>query len=160
MQEAEIRKIAFQLVNVFTQFRGMHWKHTHEHPYFHREMILFHCIINEREQSKDGLMVSELSRMLGIKPPSVTQMINSLEDKGLVERNIDPADRRAVRVRLTQKGLDFSRETMQRFVERIEGLVRFLGEEDAWEFIRLLGKSYDYFISDEYRAAAECHKNI
>jgi DNA-binding MarR family transcriptional regulator len=45
-----------------------------------------------------------------VTPPSVTRMVASLEKRGLVRREADPADRRIARVSLTAEG----RRTVQR----------------------------------------------
>jgi DNA-binding MarR family transcriptional regulator len=45
-----------------------------------------------------------------VTPPSVTRMVASLEERGLVRREADPADRRIARVGLTADG----RRTVQR----------------------------------------------
>jgi DNA-binding MarR family transcriptional regulator len=49
-----------------------------------------------------------------VTPPSVTRMVASLEKRGLVRREADPADRRIARVSLTAEG----RRTVQRTCTR------------------------------------------
>jgi DNA-binding MarR family transcriptional regulator len=51
-----------------------------------------------------GVRVGEIARNLGVKVPSATEQIIKLERAGLVRRETDPADSRAVRVRLTPEG--------------------------------------------------------
>jgi DNA-binding MarR family transcriptional regulator len=48
--------------------------------------------------------ITELSAGEGISQPAVTQLVNRLEHRGLVTREIDPADGRAVLVALTASG--------------------------------------------------------
>ncbi|MGO4492820.1 MarR family winged helix-turn-helix transcriptional regulator [Arthrobacter sp. 2YAF22_2] len=52
----------------------------------------------------DGVRVGEIARNLGVKVPSATEQIIKLERAGLVRREADPADSRAVRVKLTAEG--------------------------------------------------------
>jgi DNA-binding MarR family transcriptional regulator len=52
----------------------------------------------------DGTRVSDLAEALRIAPRSATEVADSLEARGLVERAPDPADRRAVRLRATAAG--------------------------------------------------------
>lgn len=52
----------------------------------------------------NGVRVGEIARNLGVKVPSATEQIIKLERAGLVRREADPADSRAVRVRLTAEG--------------------------------------------------------
>ncbi len=49
----------------------------------------------------DGLRMQELADRMGIKLPAVSQMVDRLVRKGLVERIEDASDRRVVRVRST-----------------------------------------------------------
>lgn len=53
-----------------------------------------------------GVRVGEIARNLGVKVPSATEQIIKLERSGLVRREQDPADSRAVRVKLTARGHD------------------------------------------------------
>jgi DNA-binding MarR family transcriptional regulator len=48
--------------------------------------------------------MTELADHLGIVPRSVTTVIDALEEAGLVRREIDPRNRRAIRLHLTDRG--------------------------------------------------------
>ncbi|HLF06915.1 MAG TPA: MarR family transcriptional regulator [Thermoplasmata archaeon] len=56
----------------------------------------------------------KLAGMFGVKPPRITEMVNHLEEKGLVSRQRTKEDRRLVYVTPTSKG--------RRMGERIGGL--------------------------------------
>ena len=56
------------------------------------------------------LTLGELSAAERVKPPTMTRIVASLEDLGLVTRTVDPADRRVARVAVSPAG--------ERFVER------------------------------------------
>lgn len=51
-----------------------------------------------------GLRMGEISDHLLVTEGNVTGLVDRLEGAGLVERRVDPADRRAQRVRLTGEG--------------------------------------------------------
>ena len=53
---------------------------------------------------RDGRTQAELARELGVEAPTVTKMLQRMEQADLVERSGDPQDRRALRVRLTTRG--------------------------------------------------------
>jgi DNA-binding MarR family transcriptional regulator len=55
--------------------------------------------------SDGGLRVGDIARNLGIKVPSATEQIIKLERAGLVTRQPDPHDSRAVQVVTTEAGL-------------------------------------------------------
>lgn len=50
------------------------------------------------------LRLNELSDQLRIAPRSTTEVVDALQDKGLLERRPDPGDRRATLVTLTEAG--------------------------------------------------------
>ncbi|QQZ62306.1 MarR family transcriptional regulator [Paenibacillus sonchi] len=83
--------------------RKTHWQHTVE-GHKPSEMTLLITIARRSREGEEGLKVSEISRFMGLTPPTVTQLINSLEAKQMVERLPDANDRRVVRIRLTEQG--------------------------------------------------------
>ena len=52
------------------------------------------------------IRMGELAATLGVVPRSATGLVDALEHARLVERTVDPANRRAVLVTLTQRGRD------------------------------------------------------
>ena len=52
----------------------------------------------------DGQRLNELASRAGMTPQSMGELVDDLEKRGYVERRADPADRRAKRVHLTEKG--------------------------------------------------------
>src|SRR3984957_12014545 len=64
--------------------------------------------------------MTELADRLGIVPRSLTTVIDALEQAGLVQREIDPRNRRAILLRLTDHGAavrDDLREARRRAAE-------------------------------------------
>jgi DNA-binding MarR family transcriptional regulator len=49
-----------------------------------------------------------------VSPPTVTKVVNKLEDQGLVVRIVDPADRRICRVECTVAGAELIEQSRQR----------------------------------------------
>lgn len=91
-----------------------------------------------------GMKVSEISSMMNVTSPTITQFINALESKGLVERVMDVQDRRAVRVQLTEEGNRVVQATYQNVRNNFNELVEFLGEEDSVKLTELLTKVYHF----------------
>lgn len=50
------------------------------------------------------LPMGELAALEKMQPPSMTRIVNGLEERGLVTRHADAHDRRSSRVRLTEEG--------------------------------------------------------
>ncbi|WP_211747330.1 MarR family transcriptional regulator [Paenibacillus sp. Marseille-Q4541] len=105
----------------------------------------------------EGLKASELSGILRVKSPTITPVIRSLEEEGLVERKVDPEDRRVVRIRITEKGQQVLREVHREMMNTMHGLVEFLGEKDTKQLTLLLNRVHEYHeIKREERE--ECKK--
>ena len=60
--------------------------------------------LNRLNRGGGELRLGELATQLRIAPRSTTEVVDQLEEKGLVERVADPSDRRARLVRLLPKG--------------------------------------------------------
>jgi DNA-binding MarR family transcriptional regulator len=56
-------------------------------------------------RSEEPPRMTDVADHLGIVPRSVTTVIDALEEAGLVRREIDPHNRRAIRLHLTDQGL-------------------------------------------------------
>ncbi len=86
------------------------------------------------------MRLSELSEHLHIAARSTTEVVDGLQDRGLVERRPDPDDRRATLVVLTDHGQrvgDAIRDARNAEAERFFGL---LSEPDQSQLAELLRK--------------------
>jgi DNA-binding MarR family transcriptional regulator len=71
-------------------------------------------------RSEEPPRMTELAEHLGIVPRSVTTVVDALEQAGLVRREVDPQNRRAIRLHLTDRGTavrDDMREARRRAAE-------------------------------------------
>ena len=57
-----------------------------------------------RNTDDGGMRLKELAEQLRIAPRSATEVVDQLEDKGLLNRGPDPSDRRATLISLTAEG--------------------------------------------------------
>jgi DNA-binding MarR family transcriptional regulator len=58
--------------------------------------------------------LGRLAELERVQPPSMTRIVGQLEERGLVEREVDAADRRVVRVRLTPSAVSLLEELRTR----------------------------------------------
>ncbi len=72
-----------------------------------------------RQGSPFQLKPSELSRRIMLSPSGMTHRIDQLEAAGLVERHLDPSNRRSMPVALTAQGVRLA-ETLVRVVVKVE----------------------------------------
>ncbi len=98
-----------------------------------------HCIELIMEKGNPGL--SELARSLKITRPSVTVMIDRLEDHGYVRRVRSDTDRRSAHVHLTDKGVRAGQlhDTLHRDIASM--LTSALSEQEKEIMVVLLNKA-------------------
>jgi len=85
-----------------------------------------------------GVRLSALAERLGIAPRSATEVVDALEARGLVAREPDPADRRALRVTATAEGLRLQRLVHEARHRELDGFADDLTARDRAELDRIL----------------------
>jgi len=74
----------------------------------------------------DGMSLSELSELTLISQPTMTRLVQRLENKGLLKKSADGRDRRMLRVKLTARGLDKVRDLITLADERQKRILQGL----------------------------------
>ena len=85
-------------------------------------------------------------------PSAVSQTLKSLEEKGLITRQRDKGDSRAVTVHLTEGGRAFSARGRELHEQMIDGVLTYLGPEDAEHLVRIVERLADFPASEVARA--------
>lgn len=70
--------------------------------------------------SEEGSPATKIAPLMGLEARSLTRLLKSMEEKGLIYREADKNDKRSVRIRLTKEGKkkkEKARETVLRFNE-------------------------------------------
>jgi len=94
-----------------------------------------------RGAEPDGLPTLTIAERMIERAPGITRMIDRLEAKGLVVRELRPNDRRCVHCRITEKGLNLL-ELLDNPVEEADHAVfRGLEETEIKQLIALLEKA-------------------
>lgn len=146
-------KTSLQILNVLRQFHRHTAKQSPVSGLKQSEFRVLHCIQKRSKLAANGIKVSDISTALDVSSPTITQSINTLEANGYVERTVDKQDRRAVRVKLTNKGEQAIEKAVVTMVNFFDGLVEHLGQEESNELIELLTKVLVYF--DENKKTLE-----
>ncbi len=88
-----------------------------------------------------GLTCGEIGERLVSPGPDVTRLLDRLEQRGLVTRLRDAEDRRIVRARITEKGLDLLAAMDEPVGRMLERLLGNLGQERLRTFVSLLDEA-------------------
>lgn len=92
---------------------------------------------------KNNVLPGEISEIMQISSARVASILNNLENKGFIERQIDKADRRRILVSLTSLGEESANAHYQEVINQICKMFEILGEKDAKEFIRIMNRILD-----------------
>jgi DNA-binding MarR family transcriptional regulator len=99
---------------------------------------------------REAVRLSDLAEALRIAPRSATEVVDALEDRGLVSRTPDPTDRRAVLIRASPEGLRIVGELDAARAADSRALFARLSAEDR----AVLGRILAELGSDDQPAAA------
>jgi DNA-binding MarR family transcriptional regulator len=90
--------------------------------------------------TKEGTPSTKLGPKMGMESRSLTRMIKSLEEKGVIYKKVDENDRRMVRLFLTDIGQDMRTQailSVHNFNEKIQSEIP---QEDLEKTFEVLGK--------------------
>jgi len=89
---------------------------------------------------KDYTM-GELSKNAQVTMPSMTEMVDKLEKRGIAERYRDANDRRVVKVGLTSKGRRLRKKFMQRQLKDMKEFFGKLSEGELHDLVKSLKRA-------------------
>lgn len=76
--------------------------------------------------SKEGTPATKIAPLMGLEARSLTRMLKSMEEKGMIYKKPDPIDKRSVRIFLTPEGKrkkEISVQTIMEFNEHVREVV-------------------------------------
>jgi DNA-binding MarR family transcriptional regulator len=76
------------------------------------------------------LTLGRLADAEGVRPPTMTRIVQALEQLGLVRRTSSPADRRSVQIEVTPLGGSVLDDARERRLRRLAGLLAGLDEQE------------------------------
>ncbi|MRN56013.1 MarR family winged helix-turn-helix transcriptional regulator [Paenibacillus monticola] len=134
------------LIEAFQQFSKMNWRTTTLWGLKPSEIRLLVSIkLGVEREGKKAQTVSDLSKLLKVTSPTITQMVNSLITQGYVVRTTDTQDRRISDITLTDKGEHLAEMAVTRGRDTFKGMIDHLGKEQSDTLMQLLNEVYSYF---------------
>ncbi|GAB2949069.1 MarR family transcriptional regulator [Hymenobacter coalescens] len=89
---------------------------------------------------ENGTPATKIAPLLGLETRSLTRILRSMEEKGLIYKQADQLDKRSVRIFLTEEGLrkkEVSRQTVRQFNQKVREKVP---TEQLEVFFRVVGQ--------------------
>ncbi len=90
--------------------------------------------------SKEGTPATKIAPLIGLETRSLTRMLKTMEEKGLIYKKADPVDKRSVRMFLTEEGKrkkEISVQSVMRFNEQVRAA---LTEDELAGFFGVISK--------------------
>jgi DNA-binding MarR family transcriptional regulator len=113
------------------------------------ELMIMKRIAMYAGDPEKNASASDLQNNLYMTKPAVSQILNSLEKKGYISREIDRNDRRRIAVSLTEEGLCTLKDAREQTDRMFDAILSRLGEENIRQLIDLLTRMAE--ISEELR---------
>lgn len=89
---------------------------------------------------QDGTTPSDLSDKLNVSLPRIASILNSLESKELIVKNIDSEDKRKSIVAITKKGKEVVSDKKNEAIDNLTKIFKKLDENEREEYICLTQK--------------------
>lgn len=99
-----------------------------------------HFVLYYLYNLNNNAVPSEISEIMGVSSARIAAVLNKLENKGLITREIDLKDRRRILVKLSTEGNKKAKEQRQLVMDKTIEVLKLLGKEDAKEFVRITSK--------------------
>jgi len=136
------------LIDVFQKFAKADWrKKTMWGGLKASEVRMLVCVKKSNDKGSTGTTVTEISKLLQVTSPTVTQMLNSLLASGHVVRISDNTDRRITEIKLTDTGEEIAQKAIDRFISMFKGMIDHLGKEQSDQLVVMLNQVFHYLDS-------------
>lgn len=103
------------------------------------------CVEFLHDEKKCKVNISEISKNLSITPPSTTEFVKNLINKGYLEKHVNPQDKRFIEITLTDNGKKMVQDLKKYFNSLFSGITEKLGKEQSKLLIELLNIVNTYF---------------
>jgi len=98
----------------------------------------FTALRNLQEAGRAGLIQSELTGRMSSDPNTIASLVERMSKAGLIDRNPDPEDRRAYRLRINTRGRKVFHEARRIAVALQEGVLEAIEENGRDRFLEQL----------------------
>ena len=116
---------------------------------FNRNIGISQILVLAELREKGPQMQSVLAKKLGYTPGGMTSIANKLIQEGYAERQYDEADRRVVRISITEKGFDILTDAQKEGQTMWQGIYSVLTDEEIDQMISIQKKLFEHVMKDQ-----------
>ena len=103
------------------------------------------CVLAFLDSCAEDVAAVEIAENVSLTRPRITQIVSSLEERGLVKRTKDDDDKRRVNITITEAGREHVAAQRRIATDILKDFLSWIGE-DRKTFIGILEQTYTYFI--------------
>ena len=151
-------KLKESLVRSIFRFKKVGFRFPPEANLRMGELFVMRQIAENALNSDDNVYAADIQNGLHVTRPAISQMLNSLEERGYICREIDERDRRRFIITLTSKGENILEAAKKHADQLIAEIISRFGMENTTRLIGLLNRFAD--ISDELKSKACAVKEV
>lgn len=137
-----------QFLNVMMRFKKTESVFSSECEMQMNELVILQSITGNcecAECTSVNLNVPDIQKRLQITKPAVSYILNTLEKKNYINREIDSKDRRKISITPTAEGKAAADQAAQKYCAVWDELLLKFGEEDMRLLVKLLSRLADVF---------------
>lgn len=129
MNDEEIKKHIEIDYNCYYTINRFYYKYAKKYGISNMAMFTLHIIYNSKE-----CIQNTLSEKLSLPKQTVCSILNNFENKGYVERKINPKDKRNRLISLTKKGIEFAKPIISDLENLDKKVLKSLSDEDIKKY--------------------------
>ncbi len=105
-----------------------------------RWRLMSRLYIEEQLGNREGITPTVLSLSQRVSKNTISSLLRGLEEQDLIHRNLDPSDRRAFRIQLTEQGRSLILKSAPGRVAGLKTIFSGLNKEEKEQLLSLLDK--------------------
>ena len=102
------------------------------------EFMLLRAVDGNSVDNPSNVSPTDIGQFLSVTKGAVSQMLNSLEEKGFISRALSRENRRNTLVLLTPKGRELLGDEENEFNAKLDALIETMGRKDIEELIAIV----------------------
>jgi len=118
-----------------------------------RWRLMLHLAAEEHIGNSAGVTPTSISERQRVSKNTISALLRGLEEQGLIQRELDPADYRLFRIQLTPAGRDLIHATAPQRLNHLNQMAASLTYEEREQLMALLGKLHNALLDKVGQAA-------
>ncbi|MBR2565228.1 MAG: MarR family transcriptional regulator [Paenibacillus sp.] len=134
MEEQNIFELIHNMDN-FTNKLIIQWNKS-----FNEDLGISHVLVLSHLHQNGKSRPSDIAKILGLSPPTLSYLADKMVAKELVVRTVDEVDRRIIYLNITDKGTEILKRAIVEGQKLRKNLFQKLNEEDRSQLLRIFEK--------------------